>query len=52
MVFYGISKFDYEMREKLVEGQPLPQETQQERTVEKSSKNAWTEVWNIKIIIV
>ncbi len=38
--FYEISKFDYEAREKLAEGQPLPKETPTEKkAVESSLKN-------------
>ncbi len=45
VVFYEISKFDYETREKLVKGQPLPKKISQEKekVVEYSSGNAWTE---------
>jgi len=50
--FYEISKFDYETRKKLAEGQLLPKETPKgEKIVEKSSGNAWTEVWDVKITI-
>ncbi len=43
--FYGISKFDYKAREKLTKGQLLPKKTPtEEKVVEHSSGNAWTEV--------
>ena len=43
--FYGISKFDYEVRERLAEEQPLPKETptEEDKVIEYSSGNAWTE---------
>ena len=43
--FYGINKFDYEVRENLVKGQPSPKETpiEEEKKVESSPGNAWTE---------
>ncbi len=51
--FYGISKFDYKVREKLVEGQPLPKETPiEEKVVKYSPENSWTEVWIPKITTV
>ena len=42
--FYRISKFDYEVREKLAEGQPLSQETSQKKAVEYSPGNTQTEI--------
>ena len=43
--FYGINKFNYEAREKLTEGQPLPKETLiEEKVVKHSLENVWTEV--------
>ncbi len=43
--FYGISKFDYEVRKKLAKGQPLSKEIlTEEKTVEYSSGNAWTKI--------
>ncbi len=43
--FYRINKFDYEIREKLVEGQLPPKETTEETKIVKSSlENVWTEV--------
>ncbi len=51
--FYEISKFDYKAREKLAEGQLLLKEiATEEKEVEHSLENAWTEVWNAKITIV
>ncbi len=45
VAFYGISKFNYEARKKLAEGQLPPKETQEkEKVVEHSSENTWTEV--------
>ncbi len=44
VAFYRISKFDYEVREKLAEGQPLSQEISQKKVVEYSPGNAWTEI--------
>ncbi len=47
VIFYGISKFDYEAREKLVEGYLSPKEIsieEKDKKVESSSGNAWTEV--------
>ncbi len=53
VVFYRISKFDYETREKLAEEQPPPKETLiEEKAVEYSPGNAWTEVQDAKITIV
>ena len=50
--FYRISKFDYEMREKLTEGKSLLKEIPQEEKVEYSSENAWTKAWTSKITII
>jgi len=51
--FYGISKFNYESKEKLAKGQPSPQEIcTNKKKVEKSPGNSWTEVWDAKITIV
>jgi len=52
--FYRISKFDYEAREKLAEGQPPPKETptKEDKVVEYSSGNEQTEAWIPKITIV
>jgi len=51
--FYGISKFDYEMREKLAAGQPLPKETSvEEKVVESSPEDVWTEDWILKITVI
>ncbi len=51
--FYGISKFDYKVREKLAKRQLSPKETPEEKkTVEPSSENAGTETWIPKITIV
>ncbi len=51
--FYGISKFNYEVREKLTEGQPSSKETPiEEKAVKPSPENEWTEVWIPKITIV
>ncbi len=52
--FYGISKFNYETRENLVKGQPSPKKTptEEDKEVESSLENAWTEVWILKIIII
>ena len=49
--FYRISKFDYEMRKNLTKEQSLPKETltKENKKVESSSGNAWTEVWDIQI---
>ncbi len=42
--FYGVNKFNYKAREKLVKGQSLPKETpiKKDKKVESSSGNAWT----------
>ncbi len=54
--FYEINPFDYEAREKLAAGQPLPpsEETskKEEVVVKPSSVNEWTEVWAPKITVV
>ena len=51
--FYRISKFNYKVREKLTEGQPLLKKTlTEEKVVKHSSGNAWTEDWIPKITIV
>ena len=52
--FYGINKFDYEVRENLAKGQPLPKENpvKEEKKVKSSPENAWTEAWVPKITIV
>ena len=44
--FYGINKFDYEVRENLAKGHPPPEETPKEKDkeVESSSGNEWAEV--------
>ena len=44
--FYEVNKFNYEVRENLVKGQPPLKEifTEEEKKVESSSGNAWTEV--------
>ncbi len=43
--FYKINKFDYKVRERLAKGQPSPEETPiEEKVVEYSPENAWTEV--------
>jgi len=44
VAFYEISKFNYEMREKLAKGQLLPKETLIEEKVKYSPGNVWTEV--------
>ncbi len=45
MVFYGISKFNYEARKKLAEGQPPSKKTLiEKKVVEYSSENAWIKV--------
>ncbi len=52
--FYGISKFDYKVRENLTKGQLSPKETptEEEKKVKHSLGNAWTEAWTPKIIII
>ncbi len=53
--FYGISPFDYEVREKLAADQPpLPEETskKEEAVIKLSLVNEWTEVWAPKITVV
>ena len=50
--FYGISKFDYEARERLAAGQLPPQKESEEKVVEESPGNEWTEAWTPKITIV
>ena len=44
--FYEINLFDYKAREKLVAGQPSPEEMpkEEEDVVKPSSGNEWTEV--------
>jgi len=45
VAFYEINKFDYEAKEKLVEGQLSSKKTLAEKKgVEKNLENAWTEV--------
>ena len=45
--FYGINKFDYEVRENLMKGYPLlketPTEEEKDKKVESSLGNEWTE---------
>ncbi len=45
VAFYGINKFDYEMRENLAKGHSLPEETpmEKDKEVESSPGNEWTE---------
>ena len=52
--FYGINKFDYEARENLAKGHPLPVKapTEKEKEVESSPENKWTEAWAPKITVV
>ncbi len=51
--FYGINKFDYEERENLMKGHPLPEETLTEKhKIESSPGNKWTEAWKPKITVV
>ncbi len=52
--FYGINKFDYEVRENLAKRHPSPEEalTEKDKEVESSPRNAWTEAWTPKITIV
>ena len=52
--FYRINKFDYKMKENLVKGQLPPKKTstEEDKKVESSSGNAWTEVWDAKITII
>ena len=52
--FYGINKFDYEVRENLTKGQLSPKEipTEKVKEVESSLENAGTEAWTLKITIV
>ncbi len=52
--FYGINKFDYEVKENLAKGQLPPKETttKEDKQVEPSPENTWTEVWIPKITVV
>ncbi len=52
--FYGINKFDYEVRENLMKEYPPPEETltEKDKEVEFSPGNEWTEAWAPKIIVV
>ncbi len=46
VAFYGINKFDYETREKLMKGCPPPEETpiEKDKEVKSSPENEWAEV--------
>ncbi len=53
--FYGINKFDYEMRKKLTEGQLPPKEIyidKKAKLIEYRSNYQWTKVWTSIITIV
>ncbi len=52
--FYGINKFDYEVREKLAKEQlpPVEAPTEKDKEVESSSGNERTEAWKPKIAVV
>ena len=54
--FYGINKFDYEVRENLMKGHPSPEENPTEKDkdkkVESNLGNEWTEAWTPKITVV
>ena len=52
--FYGINKFDYEVRENLAKGHPPSVEapTEKAKEVKLSSGNEWTEAWKPKITVV
>ncbi len=54
VAFYGISKFDYKVRENLAKRQLSLKETssEEEKKVESSLRNAWTEVWGVKITTI
>ena len=52
--YYHINKFDYEMREKLAEGQPPPKETytsEKAKEVELRPNYTWNEFWAPTITI-
>ena len=52
--FYRINKFDYEVRENLAKGHPLPVEApiEKDKEFEYSLGNAWTKAWKPKITVV
>ncbi len=52
--FYGINKFNYEVRENLTKGHLLSVEvpTEKDKEVEPSLENEWTEAWKLKITVV
>ena len=52
--FYGINKFDYEVREKLAKEQlpPVEAPTEKDKKVESSLGNKWTEAQILKITVV
>ncbi len=51
--FYGISKFNYKVRENLAKGQLLPKETsaEEKKEVKSSPRSTQTEAWTPKITI-